>query len=242
MKKIRILAFFAALATALGVYLFFSSVNKPSKIVRTTVVVAAKDIKANTTITGDMVTVSEIETEAVLPNAVRDLPLAVGAVMKTDAVVGEQILSDRLIKAGKTDSQTLAYSITPGMRAITIAVDNTKGLSGLIKPENRIDLIAQFQVDAQAEKSASSSAVKNTPMSKILLQNIKVLATDQTLSKDAKTNSSGYSAITLEVTPQQAVELSFAAKNASLQAILRSPIDNKQVEVPHITQQDVIGK
>lgn len=240
MKKIKLLAFIAALATALGVYLFFQSVNKPAKVSKTNVVVAAVNIAVNTTITKDMVTMSTLSTEAVLPNAVKDTSLVVGAVLNTTAVPGEQIISDRLIKTGKVGNDTLAYTIQSGMRAIAIAVDNTKGISGLIKPGDIVDIIAQFQIDAKTATS-SGAAGKTVPMSKILMQKLKVLAVDQTLSKEAKTNTSGYSTITLEVTPTQAVELNFSAKNASLQAILRSPIDDKEADVPHITEKDVVG-
>lgn len=61
------------------------------------------------------------------------------------------------------------------------------------------------------------------------------------MSNDSKTNTSGYSTLTLEVTPQQAVELNYAAKNSTLQAILRSPIDDNEVQVPNITEKDVVG-
>lgn len=241
MKKIKLLAFLAALATALGVYFFFQSSNKPVTTSKVNVVVAAADIPANTTITGEMVTISELPTQAVLQNAVKDTSLVVGSVLNTPAVKGEQIISNRLIKTGKAGNQTLAYTITSGMRAITISVDNTKGISGLIKPGDSIDLIAQFQVDGKTATGNASQAGKAVPVSKIFMQKLKVLATDQNMSSDAKTNASGYSTLTLEVTPQQAVELNYAAKNSSLQAILRSPIDDKEVQVPNITEKDVVG-
>lgn len=241
MKKIKLLALLAALATALGVYFFFQSANKPVTESKINVVVAAADIPANTTITGEMVTMSELPTQAVLQNAVKDTTLVVGSVLNTPAVKGEQIISNRLIKTGKAGNQTLAYTVKSGMRAITIAVDNTKGISGLIKPGDSIDLIAQFQVDGKAATGNASQAGKAVPLSKIFLQKLKVLATDQNMSNDSKTNTSGYSTLTLEVTPQQAVELNYAAKNSTLQAILRSPIDDKGVQVPNITEKDVVG-
>lgn len=240
MKKIKLLAFIAALATALGVYFFFQSVNKPVMTSKVSVVIAAADIPANTTITSEMVTITELPAEAILQNAVKDTSQAVGSVLNAPAVKGEQIIGSRLIKTGKPGNQTLAYSIQSGMRAITISVDNTKGISGLIKPGDMIDLIAQFQVDGKKATGNASQAGKTVPMSKIIMQKLKVLATDQNMSNDSKSNS-GYSTLTLEVTPQQAVELNYAAKNSSLQTILRSPIDDKEAAVPNITEKDVVG-
>lgn len=241
MKKIRLLAFLAALATALGVYFFFQSTSKPVTTSKVNVVVAAADIPANTTITSEMVTLSELPTQAVLQNAVKEPSLVVGSVLNTPAVKGEQIISSRLIKTGKAGNQTLAYTVQSGMRAITIAVDNIKGISGLIKPGDNIDLIAQFQVDGKTATGNASQAGKVVPLSKIFMQKLKVLATDQNMASDTKTNASGYTTLTLEVTPQQAVELNYAAKNSTLQAILRSPIDDKEVQVPNITEKDVVG-
>ncbi len=239
MKKIKLLAFIAALATALGLYLFFQSVKKPLATPKTNVVVAAMNIAANTTITKDMVTTSAVPTEAVLPNAVRDSSLVVGSVLSENAVSGEQIISDRLVKAGEVGNGTLAYAVKPGMRAITIGVDNITGISGMIKPENTVDIIAQFQVQTQSATSSGTEGAVTAPLSKMLLQNIKVLAVDQVMSKSEKSGTASYSTITLEVTPQQAVELSFSAKSATLQAILRSPLDKKEVSVPHVTQKDL---
>lgn len=241
MKKIKLVALIAALSTALGLYFLLNTMNKPVPTAKANVIVAAVGIAANTVVTKDMITEKSLPVETVLPNAVRDSSMAIGSVLKVDAVAGEQILGDRLAKAGKTSGETLAYSIQPGMRAITISVDNTKGVGNMLRPENTVDIIAHFQQETAEKKADGTTVLKTVPISKILIQNIKVLAVDQMLSKDTKVSSSGYSTITLEVTPKQAVELSFSAKNASLQAILRSPIDSKTVDVPPVTEKDVAG-
>lgn len=241
MKKIKLVALIAALSTAFGIYFLFNTMNKPVPTAKANVIVAAVGIAANTVVTKDMITETSLPAEAVLPNAVRDPSMVIGSVLKVDAVAGEQILSDRLAKTGKANGETLAYSIQPGMRAITISVDSTKGVGNMLRPENTVDIIVHFQQEIPEKKTDGTTVLKMISLSKILIQNIKVLAVDQMLSKDAKVNSSGYSTITLEVTPKQAVELSFSAKNASLQAILRSPVDSKTVDVPAVTEKDVAG-
>lgn len=85
-----------------------------------------------------------------------------------------------------------------------------------------------------------SKTTKSEPISKMLLQNVKVLATDQALSKDKQTQGQIYSTVTLEVTPEDALKLNFSENNGKLRAILRSPLDQDKPKVPNATEGNVI--
>lgn len=241
MKKVRLVAIIAAVATALGVYLFFNYQTKPAQSATRQVVVAAVDIAQNTKISSDMLSVVSLPTEAVLPQAMTDKNKIVGSVANADIATGEQILSQRLVNADGSGSNELAYTIQSGMRAITIAVDKTSGLHGMIKPGNTVDIVAQFQRETTVTNSDGSKTTKTEPISKLLLQNIKVLATDQALSKDKQVQGQIYSTLTLEVTPEQALKLSFSENDGKLRAILRSPLDKSKANVPNATEDNVIA-
>ena len=81
-----------------------------------------------------------------LENYIVDTESAIGMVMTGDVYAGEQIIRDRLVRIGETDTQrnTLAYAITPGMRAVTIFVDQDTGLANFLKPGNWVNVLASY--------------------------------------------------------------------------------------------------
>jgi Flp pilus assembly protein CpaB len=70
------------------------------------------------------------------------------------------------------------------------------------------------------------------------MQAIKVIAVDQVLQKSG---AEKYTTLTLEVTPAQAVELSYSENAGLLRAILRSPVETGTVDLKPITIKDIIS-
>lgn len=239
MRKLKVVAILAAVVAGVALYSFLNLLSKPAEVPKTTVVVAAQDIAANTTVTEAMLTYSKLPTEAVLPNAEADLQQVVGKVLKSDVLAGEQIVSQRLVQVGEsTPSGTLAYLIDPGMRAITISVDLTSGVSDMIKPGNHVDLIAQYVLT----KTDATGKLVQEQAAKLLVQNVKVLAVDNVMDKTGKASDQSYSSITLSVTPDQAVELSYVEQTGTLRAILRSPLDTKTASSGSVTSETIQGR
>ena len=242
MKKVKILALVSAAVTALFVFLFLSSLNRPAETATTSVVIAASDIPANIPITEAMIETKVIPTGAVVSGALSDKSEVIGKVANAEIFAGEQLLNAKLLSTGKSDSKTLAYVIKPGMRAITIAVDETSGVAFMITPGNNVDIIGEFvKTTSSATDASSSDKISYTTM---VLENVTVLAVDNVFSKDGKTSSDkpAYTTLTLQVTPTQAMELSAAQFDGQLRAILRSPVDNKETKQPSLTLDDVMVK
>ena len=242
MKKIKLIALIAAVIAALGLYQFLREIGKPAETPRTEVVVAAVDIPENTLITPEMVMLMQVATEALLPGHICELDSAVGMVLSSDVYAGEQILSNRLVRVGTEvdESSTLAYKVDDGMRAVTISVGATSGLSNMIKPGNRVDIVMNYSYereveddDAEAEPTPEEQKAEEEPetemisASRLLLQNLKVLAVGATLSKDG---AAEYTTVTLQTTPEDALTLSFAEYTANLRLVLRSSLDNEILE------------
>jgi pilus assembly protein CpaB len=143
-----------------------------------------------------------------------------------------------LVSAGGTESSALADDIKTGMRAITIGVNDTSGLKYMIKPNDKIDIIAQFEVEKLVQKAGGGTETKLTPTVKYLMQNIKVLAVDQVM-KNSGANK--YTTITLEVTPRQAMEITYTENNGLMRAVLKSPLDTDTVSLNVLTITDIIG-
>lgn len=235
MKKLRIIALVAAFVTALALYRFLDVISQPEEIPRTSVVVALADIPENTEITAEMVTTQEVVTEAVQPNAYTDLDTVVGMVAKSEILAGEQVVAGRLAQMGETDtgSDTLAYVVEPGMRAVTVAVSDTTGLAAMLKPGNHVDVIYNYSYTA-----ADGTAVVE---SRMILQDIDVLAVGAVLSRGGVDADTGYATVTLMVTPDQAVTLSFTEYTSNLRLILRSPLDTEQAQTAAVQNSDFAG-
>lgn len=238
MRKLRIIAFIAAVVAGFALYSFLNLVGKPAETPKTSVVVAAQDIPANTTVTEAMLAYSDIPNDAVLSGAVTDAKQVVGKVFNSDVLAGEQIVSRRLVEVGTTNpSGTLAYLVAPGKRAITISVDDTTGLNNMIRSGNTVDIIVQYGM-TKTEGGANSVV----PAAKILVQDVPVLAVDNVMDKGKQTADQTYTTLTLSVSPEEAVELSYAAQAGTLRAILRSPLDKDTVGTDSVTSETIQNK
>lgn len=240
MKKIKIIALAAALVAALALYQLLKEISKPQETPRTDVVVAAVDIPENTEITANMVMLSPVATEALLPDCMKDPESVIGMVLSSDVYAGEQIVSDRLVRVGETDekSNTLAYVIEPGMRAVTINVTPSTGGGNLVKPGNHVDVVMNYSYTEAASNGEDKAKVE---ASRLLLQNVQVLAVDAILSKNGAT-AEGYTTVTLMVTPEQVTEVSFAEYTANLRIVLRSALDNETVEEKEVILKTIRGE
>lgn len=242
MKKVKLLAIVSAVATALLLFLFLSSLNQPTETATTGVLVAASDIPANTSITDAMIKETALPPQALVSGAITDKSQVVGKIANTVIYAGEQLLDAKLVSTGESSNKTLAYAIEPGMRAITIAVSETSGVAYMITPGNNVDIIGEFVSTTTSDANdGSSGKVSYTTM---LLENVTVLAVDNVFSQDGKTNSENpaYTTLTLQVTPKQAMVLSTAQFEGELKAILRSPVDNEMTNQPSLTLDDVMVK
>ena len=231
MKKVKILAILAGGIAAILIFVLLSSIIKFGGADTSAIVTASTTIPANTMITENMLAISNIPTDAVLPGALTSISEAVGKTIKADLYMGEQVISEKLISPGDASNSTLAYAIKKGMRAITIAVDPTTGVAGMIHPQDKIDLIGEFDYNGKT-------------VTDLVEENISVLAVDNNRSSNAIIGDGtmgAYTTVTLEVTPKQAMEISSAARNGTLRTVLRSPLDTKILKSKSITISKVLN-
>jgi pilus assembly protein CpaB len=131
----------------------------------------------------------------------------IGAIVVDHLDKGEPVTLTDFVKQG--EKGTLAAILTPGKRAISIDVSPAATSSGLITPGDFVDVVL-----SQATASAEGSQQQIT--SQTLLKNIKVLATDASLSSQEGKTLSVPRVVTLEVTPQQAEILLSGSKEGTL--------------------------
>lgn len=118
----------------------------------------------------------------------------------------------------------LAPVIQPGMRAVSLSISGSAGVSGLVQPNDRVDVMGSFTFPSRKE------AEKTEWVTLTLLQDVSILATGQTLGRsetgDKARLNSGYNTVTVEVTPREAELLVFVENmRGHLTLALRNPED-----------------
>lgn len=139
-----------------------------------------------------------------------------GAVVRRGLAAGEPVTAERVVKPGERGF--LAAVLTPGARALSVPVSPAAGVSGLVLPGDRVDLIVTHQITERAG-DGNERAVRRA--SETLLTDIRVIAigqkTDEENGKPIIANTA-----TVEVTPKQAEIVSLAIELGKLSLSLRS--------------------
>lgn len=209
LKKIQIMAISAAIITAFTMYFFLGSIKEAARVPMVPVVVSSVEIKENTEIKADMVKVINIAENAITPNAVTKLDDVVGEIATRNIYVGEQIIALELAKPGES-TQKLSYMVEAGKRAISIKVDEVSGISGLVEPGNKVDIVVVYDESSKSE---------------IVLEDILVLSTGQKIDSE-ETSKSIYETVTLSLEPTQILRLRAAEAKGKLTMALRSYLES----------------
>jgi pilus assembly protein CpaB len=152
----------------------------------------------------------------------------VGSMLRVPMPAGEPMMDNEVIHPG--DHGFLAAVLPPGMRAVTVAVDDITGANGLIWPGDKVDVL-MTQTLAGAPDDESMTAV-------VVLSDIRVIATGATLVKDPSAGPGGGSVgtVTLQVTPEQASRCIIATNLGRLSMIVHSaqgtPKDDAKIPPP----------
>lgn len=143
----------------------------------------------------------------------------------TPLLKNEPILTSKI--TGPNGRASLASLLDPGMRAVTIRVDDVRGVAGFIRPNDRVDVLLT--------QATSGSAVAD-----VLLKNVKVLATDQ-IANERQEGPAVAKAVTIEVDTEQAQKLVLAQGVGSLSLILRQPDSVAETSSRRVTLADLGG-
>jgi pilus assembly protein CpaB len=215
----------AVLCGLVGVMLitrYLSSVQAYTKDLRN-VVVAKQEIQLGQKITAEHLALSPIPNGSAPEGVFRKMDELVGRVAITPIGVRETITSMKLAPEGT--GAGLSAVIPEGYRAMTVKVDDVVGVSGFIMPGSFVDVVAIIVPVVQQAGAA------NGPISKIVLQNIKVLASGPKIdSPENQREPSSVKGVTLQVTPEQAEKLVLAANEGKLQLVMRNYSDQEDAQ------------
>jgi pilus assembly protein CpaB len=196
-----------------------------------TIVVAARPLGYGTAVTADNVA---------------EIPWAATALPEGAFVTKEELLSDgrrvvltpmsnnepilRSKVTGPGQRASLSSLLQGGNRAVTVRVDDVRGVAGFILPGDFVDVVLI--------KTEEEQRIRRENYSEILLERVKVLAIDQ-LASERQEQPTVAKAVTLEVTPEQAQKILLATNVGKLSLILRQPEEASSASSRRITERDL---
>lgn len=230
--------FFLALAVVLGLAAAWiaglatrgTPAARAEEIRTTPVVLARMDVGTAAVLSANQLEVVDWPAAHVPPGALTGADAAAGRVTRRPVAKGEPILEMALFEPGAEAG--LGAVIAADHRAVSVKVDSVIGVAGFVKPGARVDVLATLRrVDRE----------RAIPMSKVILQGVRVLAVDQKLEEARDREPELVNVVTLEVGPEDAQRLIYAAHEGRLQLALRTPGDDEVVETRGVDVADLLG-
>jgi pilus assembly protein CpaB len=220
--------FVAAMATY-GVFRVLQAAKTSARVATRSVVVAAKDIPAGALLDKQSLEVKQWPAVSVPKDALGTLAVAEGRVTRVPVFAGEAIVPGRLAREGTAPG--LEARITPGMRAMSVRINDVAGLSGLIQPNSRVDVLVSLR---QGGREAEE-------VSKLFLENMRVLSMGSRTTRDDSGDPTPATTATLEVTPAQAEKLAVAMRQGMIQLVLRGFDDTDSTRTKGTSTSEVLA-
>jgi len=136
----------------------------------------------------------------------------------------EPILSLKITGAGQR--ATLSALVKPGMKAVTVRVNDVEGVGGFVLPGDRVDVVLTRQID------------KGSATTEVVLQNTRVLAVDQ-IADDRAAKAAVAKSITLEVSTVEAQKVWLASSVGNLSLLLRKAGETTEEKTRKISLKDL---
>lgn len=195
--------------------------------------IALHNINLGDPIEEGMIRLEEWPKDKVPRGAISDIKDIEGRRPRTAIIEGEPILEGKLLAQGQIADPI--KSIPPDMRLKTIAVDAEKSAAGLLGPGDRVDVQLFVRKDERNGISATQS--------KVILQNIRVFAVDQTVqrSPDGSEERTIAKTVSLMLSPEQASKLALAEQIGEISLIPRNPDDQQVTAWTEVTIEDLLA-
>lgn len=211
-------------ALALGAFVSFSvyrtlqaktaSANEPGA----DVVVAVNDLQVGARLQEKDVRVVKAPASLIPPNSFKQASQVVGRGVILPITQGEFILP-KMLAAEKAGSG-LPSLIPPGMRAVSVRVNEVVSVAGFVTPGARVDVLLTGNPTGNAESQTNT-----------VLENVEVVAVGQKLERNTSGDAQTAAVITLLVSPDDAQKLTLASTQGRIQLALRNPVDTKQEDL-----------
>jgi pilus assembly protein CpaB len=213
-----VLAVSAGGALAFATYNYVQNLpaNRTVTIPTRPVVVAARDLEVGAELQSDDVRVIDWPANAAPQDAVEKPEDVIGRGVVLPFIQYEPILPLKLAAEGA--GAGLPPAIPPGLRAVSVRVDEVIGVAGYVVPGTRVDVVATVSPDGQHQDI----------MSKVVLTDVQVVAAGTKIDNTQSDKPMPVSVVTLLVNPEEAERLTLAAGEGKIQLALRNPLDRER--------------
>ncbi len=209
-------------AAAAALFKWYVDRRQPAPPPLAQIVVAAADLSVATAIAAEQVRLADWPVNALPSGAIRDPKAVIGKTVTGKVLAGEPLLEAKLAEKGSGGG--LAALVPRDMRALAVRVDDVVGVAGFIHPDDRVDVIVTMR----------ARATDSEPVSKLVLQNIRVLAVGRQIEVAERNRGQAIpvTVATLLVTPEEAEKLAYSQAQGRLLLVLRNSSDDARVETP----------
>jgi pilus assembly protein CpaB len=218
----------AAIAT-FGAYRYLQANSAPAQVLTRQVVVAKVDIPEGAAIDRNSLALAGWPAPTVPAGAYSSLDSVVGRVTRVNVFTGEAIVPGRLAPAGTGPG--LELKIPPGMRAMAVRINDVAGISGLVQPNSRVDVLVTI-----------ADPVSGKQQAKLFMENMRVLSVGTEIQRDASGRPNTATTATLAVTPDEAERLAIAMNTGSIQLVLRGYGDPSAISTGGASSTDVLSQ
>ncbi|HEV2882908.1 MAG TPA: Flp pilus assembly protein CpaB [Pyrinomonadaceae bacterium] len=196
------------------------------------VVVAKVNIQPGEKIIAEQLQSVQFPSNAMPDGTFQSADKLIGRVAVVQIAAREPITDYKLAPEGSAGG--LSAVIPEGYRAMTVKVDDVVGISGFVMPGALVDVVVVIN---PAEQNGQEN-----PISKIVLQNIKVLANGQNIDRPENDREpESVKAVTLQVTPEQAEKLALASSEGKLQLVMRNSVDQGDEQTLGVDKRILLG-
>jgi pilus assembly protein CpaB len=176
------------------------------------VLVAANELAVGAIVREEDVRLVSWPSDAVPAGYARSISEVVGRGVITPVRLNEPLLESKLADLGSGGG--LPITIPPGMRAVSVRVDDVIGVAGFVLPSTRVDVLVTLTPPGSSD-----------PASRVILQNVHAVAAGQEIQRDEDGTPMTVTVITLLVSPDDAERLVLAAAQGRIQMALRNTLD-----------------
>jgi len=216
-RTIVVLAVAILMATiaAYGVYLAVKSMPvREVEVARTQAVVATHALAVGTLVTKDDLKLTAWPAASPVPGSFTEIDKVVNRGVIVPVSENEPLTESKLAPIGS--GAGLTPTITEGMRAISVKVNEVVGVAGFVIPGTRVDVLATVRRPDGGSQSRT------------VLSNVQVLTAGTRYDQERATKEGKpipTSVVTLLLTPEDAEKMTLAAEEGRIMLALRNPLD-----------------
>ena len=216
-------------AATFAVFRVIQNTKESARVVTHPVVVAMQDIPEGSPIERMALAVNQWPEGTVPAGAFNTVDSLIGRVTRVAIFKGEPLVPGRLAPDGTGPG--LQVKITPGKRGVAVSVNDESGISGLLQPNSRVDVLVTLR----------GTRGQEDPVAVVFMQNMRVLSVGTMTQSGPDSRPIQATTVTLEVTPEEAERLFIATREGTITLALRGYGDPDSVKTKGARSSDVLA-